>query len=204
MNHKVQNVEELFFSAQHLYNNVVSGVPSGADGMLRDLAQAVDVLKENWKGADAGVKIQEIVSVHNELVEVRNALAILARDSSSVASNYRRIQLENGAPFGELQAINITEKNDLPAYVDNADTIDINPEADLGRSLVDSVRDAIDGFILDSKKTKDDILGNWQVGTGRNNADDAFSKFEGNAKKNKDKLLDVSSNITKALQNYQF
>ena len=141
---------------------------------------------------------------HNELVEVRNALALLARDSSSVASNYRRIQLENGAPFGELQAINVTEKNDLPAYVDNADTIDINPEADLGRSLVDSVRDAIDGFILDSKKTKDDILGNWQVGTGRNNADDAFSKFEANAKKNKDKLLDVSSNITKALQNYQF
>ena len=133
MNHKVQNVEELFFSAQHLYNNVVSGVPSGADGMLRDLAQAVDVLKENWKGADAGVKIQEIVSVHNELVEVRNALALLARDSSSVASNYRRIQLENGAPFGELQAINVTEKNDLPAYVDNADTIDIN------RSFAESI-----------------------------------------------------------------
>ena len=92
----------------------------------------------------------------------------------------------------------------MPDHVDTADTIDINPEADLGRSLVDNVRDSIDNFILDSKKIKDDILGNWQVGTGRNNADDAFEKFEGNAKKNKDKLLDVSSNITKALQNYQF
>ena len=204
MNHKVNNVEELFFSAQHLYNNIVCGVPSGADGMLADLAQAVDVLENNWKGADAGEKIQEIVSVHNELVEVRNALALLARDSSSVASNYRRIQLENGAHFGELQALNVSEKVDLPDYVDTADTIDINPEADLGRSLVDNVRDSIDNFILDSKKIKEDILGNWQVGTGRNNADDAFLKFEGNAKKNKDKLLDVSVNITKALQNYQF
>ena len=126
------------------------------------------------------------------------------REILSVASNYRRIQLENGAHFGELQALNVNEKVDLPDHVDTADTIDINPEADLGRSLVDNVRDSIDNFILDSKKIKDDILGNWQVGTGRNNADDAFEKFEGNAKKNKDKLLDVSSNITKALQNYQF
>ncbi len=204
MNHKVQNVEDLYYDAQHLYNNVVCGVPTGADGMLRDLSQAVEVLKNNWKGADAGVKIQEIISVHNELIEVRNALALLARDSSKVASNYRRIQLENGAPFGELLPINVTEKTNLENYVDNADTIDINPEAELGKNLVDNVRDAIDGFILDSRKTKDDILGNWQVGTGRNNADEAFYKFESNAKKNKDKLLDVSVNITKALQNYQF
>lgn len=204
MNHKVENVEELYLNAEHLYNNVVCGDTTGADGMLRNLSQAVEILKNNWKGADAGVKIQEIITVHNELVEVRNALAALSRDSSKVASNYRRIQLENGAPLGELYALNVTEVAEKEAYADNADTIDINPEADNGRKLVDEVRDAIDGFIIDSKKTKDDILGNWQIGTGRNDADEAFNKFESNAKKNKDKLLDVSTNITRALQNYQF
>ena len=204
MNHKVENVEELYLNAEHLYNNVVCRDTTGADGMLRNLSQAVEILKNNWKGADAGVKIQEIITVHNELVEVRNALAALSRDSSKVASNYRRIQLENGAPLGELYALNVTEVAEKEAYADNADTIDINPEADNGRKLVDEVRDAIDGFIIDSKKTKDDILGNWQIGTGRNDADEAFNKFESNAKKNKDKLLDVSTNITKALQNYQF
>ena len=204
MNHKVENVEELYLNAEHLYSNVVCGDTQGADGMLRNLSQAVEILKNNWKGADAGVKIQEIITVHNELVEVRNALAALSRDSSKVASNYRRIQLENGAPLGELYALNVTEVAEKEAYADNADTIDINPEADNGRKLVDEVRDAIDGFIIDSKKTKDDILGNWQIGTGRNDADEAFNKFESNAKKNKDKLLDVSTNITRALQNYQF
>lgn len=204
MNHKVENVEELYLNAQHLYNNVVCGDTTGADGMLQNLSQAVEILKNNWKGADAGVKIQEIITVHNELIEVRNALALLARDSSKVASNYRRIQLENGAPLGELQALNVSEKTEKESYADNADKIDINPEADNGRKLVDEVRDAIDGFIIDSKKTKDDILGNWQIGTGRNDADEAFNKFESNAKKNKDKLLDVSTNITRALQNYQF
>lgn len=204
MNHKVENVEELYLNAEHLYSNVVCGDTPGADGMLRNLSQAVEILKNNWKGADAGVKIQEIITVHNELVEVRNALAALSRDSSKVASNYRRIQLENGAPLGELYALNVTEVAEKEAYADNADTIDINPEADNGRKLVDEVRDAIDGFIIDSKKTKDEILGNWQIGTGRNDADEAFNKFESNAKKNKDKLLDVSTNITRALQNYQF
>lgn len=204
MNHKVQNVEELYRDAEYLYAIVVCGTTNGADEMLGDLQQAVEILKNNWKGADAGVKIQEIVSVHNELIEVRNALALLARDSSKVASNYRRIQLENGAPLGELIDINVSEKTILPDYVDTADTIDINPEADGGRALVDAVRDAIDGFILEARKTKDNILGNWQIGTGRNNADEAFNKFESNAKQNKDKLLDVSANITRALQNYQF
>ena len=73
MNHKVQNVEELYRDAEYLYATVVCGTTNGADEMLGDLQQAVEILKNNWKGADAGVKIQEIVSVHNELIEVRNA-----------------------------------------------------------------------------------------------------------------------------------
>ena len=203
MNHKLDNVEQLYSDASYLYTTVVSG-NSGADGMIRELSQAVEILKTNWKGADAGLKIQEVISVCNELVEVRNALAVLAKDSSIVASNYRRIQLENGVPFGELSPINISDKSPLDEHTDVADTIDINPEADMGRALIDSVRDSIDNFILDAKKTKDDILNNWKVGTGRNNADEAFYKFESNANKNKEKLESVSSNITKALQNYAF
>ena len=109
MNHKVQNVEELYRDAEYLYATVVCGTTNGADEMLGDLQQAVEILKNNWKGADAGVKIQEIVAVHNELVEVRNALALLARDSSKVASNYRRIQIENGAPLGDLIDINVSD-----------------------------------------------------------------------------------------------
>ena len=50
----------------------------------------------------------------------------------------------------------------------------------------------------------DEIMGNWTVGSGRTAALDAFNSFSANVNKYKETLSEVSSNITKALQNYTF
>lgn len=204
MNHKVLNVDTLHTDATYLYTSVVMGGETSADTMITNLASAIQNLQVNWKGADAGVNIQSIIEVHNELVTVRNALANLAKDSSVVAVNYRNIQIENNAPFGALDPVIITEKSALEGYTDTADTIDINPEAENGRVLVVRAKDAIDSFISEARKSKTNILDNWLVGTGRNNADDAFTSFENNAKSNKEKLEEVSQTITNAIKNYSF
>lgn len=204
MDHRLRNVEQLDADSRYLYTNVVMGGKSSADTMIANLAVAIEVLKTNWKGADAGVNIQNIVEVHNELVKVRNALAKLAKDSSTVAANYRDIQIRNGAPLPDLVPVMTTDKVFLPNYTDNADTIDINPAADGGRILIVNTKDAIDDFISEARRTKDEILGNWLVGTGRGDADEAFAAFEANAKNNKDKLELTSRVITTALRNYSF
>lgn len=204
MDHRLRNVEQLDTDSRYLYTNVVMGGKSSADTMIANLAVAIEVLKTNWKGADAGVNIQNIVEVHNELVKVRNALAKLAKDSSTVAANYRDIQIRNGAPLPDLVPVMTTDKVFLPNYTDNADTIDINPAADGGRILIVNTKEAIDDFISEARRTKDEILGNWLVGTGRSDADEAFAAFEANAKNNKDKLELTSRVITTALRNYSF
>ena len=204
MDHKVRNVDQLDVDSRHLYTNVVMGGKSSADTMIANLAVAIQVLKTNWKGADAGVNIQNIIEVHNELVTVRNALAKLAKDSSAVAANYRNIQIRNGAPLPDLVPVMITDKVFLPNHTDTADTIDINPAADGGRVLIVNTKNAIDDFISEARRIKDDILDNWLVGTGRSDADEAFATFEANAKKNKDKLELTCQVITTALRNYSF
>ena len=204
MDHKVANVQQLHDDAMYLYNNLVVGGENSADYILNNLSQSVDNLKSNWKGRDAGVRIQEIIEVHNAMVTVRNALAQLSSDSSRVAVNYRNIQIANGAGLDELAVINFDTKSRLTEHTDTADTIDINPQAEVGRNLIDGANNALDTFRVEVKTRYDDIMGNWTVGSGRNAAKDAFDSFSANVNKYKETLTEVSSNITKALQNYNF
>ena len=78
MNHKVKGVQELYASAEQLYKDGVTGGESSADGIIKNLVQGIENLKQNWKGMDAGLRIQEVINVHNSMIVVRNNLASLA------------------------------------------------------------------------------------------------------------------------------
>lgn len=202
MNHKVENVQKLHEDAVYLYNNVVVGGESSADSILNNLSQGIENLKNNWKGKDAGLRIQEVVRVHNAMVAVRNALASLAADSSKVAANYREIQIANGAGEEPLTSLSFEVKTILSDYSDTADTIDINSAAESGKSLIDSANNSIETFECAVKTKYDDIMSNWTLGSGRENAQEAFDSFVANVSRYKEILANVSSNIAKALQNY--
>lgn len=204
MNHKVNNVQKLHDDAMYLYNHVVVGGETSADSILNNLAQGIENLKVNWKGKDAGLRIQEVIRVHNAMIAIRNALAQLAVDSSKVAANYREIQNANGAGMETLGTLSFETKTILGDYSDNADTIDINPNADAGKRFIDNGNNAMDQFVSAVKLKYSDIMENWQAGTGRDAAQTAFDSFVTNVNTYKQTLADVSSNITKALQNYTF
>ena len=46
MNHKVRNVQELYVSAEQLYKQGVTGGDSSADGIIRNLVQGIENLKQ--------------------------------------------------------------------------------------------------------------------------------------------------------------
>lgn len=204
MNHKVNNVQMLHDDAMYLHNNLVVGGEAGADSILNSLNQAIENLKANWKGKDAGYRIQEVIGVHNAMVTVRNALDQLAVDSSKIAVNYREIQNANGAGLETLGTLAMEVKTFLGDYSDTADTVDINPLAESGKNAIDTANNALDTFISDVRARYNSIMENWTLGTGRDAAQGAFEMFMSNANKYKETLTEVSSNITKALQNYTF
>ena len=204
MNHKVNNVQMLHDDAMYLHNTIVVGGECSADSILNNLNQGIENLKSNWKGKDAGYRIQEVVGVHNAMISVRNALAQLAADSSKVAANYREIQNANGAGLETLTTVSADVKTFLGEYSDTADTIDINPMAEAGKKHLDVANNALDTFISDVNTRYNSIMENWTLGTGRDAAQGAFESFMSNANKYKETLAEVSANITKALQNYTF
>ncbi len=204
MNHKVRNVQELYISAEQLYREGVAGGEASADGILSNLVQGIENLKQNWKGTDAGVRIQEVIKVHNSMVNVRNSLALLSVESSKIAVGYREIQMANGARLDTLAPINTELKNNLGDYFDGADTIDINPDAAVGKNFIDRANNALDTFEATVRTKYNEIMGNWLAGSGRSEAESAFNTYMSNVKQYKQKLSEVSENITNALQNYSF
>ena len=141
MNHKVNSVQALHDDAYGLYNNVVVGSGDySADTIIMNLSSGIQILKGCWEGKDAGTQINNVITVYNAMIGVRNALAALASESSKVASNYREIQNSNGAGLEDLNIITYESKVFLDTYTDEADTIDINAEVNKNASPKDHIR----------------------------------------------------------------
>ena len=205
MNHKVNSVAQLHADATGLFNNgVTGGQNTSADTIISNIMAGINNLKGCWEGKDAGVQIQNLVVVHNAMVEIRNALGQLSVDASKIAKNYREIQNANGAGLEELGALNCEPRSKTEDYSDTRDTINITPDANNGKAKVDAANDAMDGFIQEVKKYYNAIMENWTVGTGREQAQEAFESFLANSNRYKETLSNVSGSITQALTNYNF
>ena len=178
MNHKGQNVQKLYDDSMNLYNKVVRET---ADSIIDNLKSGISTLKNTWEGKDAGVQIQNVIEVCNAMIVLRNALCQLAQNASGIAANYRSIQNANRANLEVLTPIQ---------------------EAMTGKGKIDAANNSIDGFISNVRRSCDDIMNNWQIGTGREEANEAFGEFLSKSNKYKQTLNSVSSSITDALKNY--
>lgn len=205
MDHKVLNVTQLYDDASTLFKeHCTGGGDSSADGIINNLSAGIENLKSCWEGKDAGKQIQNVVEVHNAMVGIRNVLAKLSADACDVAITYREIQNANGAGLESLQPITANEIVTIPDYSDDRDTINITPDANTGKAKIDVANQSIERFISNFRNCYDNIMENWQVGTGRDQAQAAFEDFMSNAQTYKAKLSEVSESISTALANYSF
>lgn len=204
MQHRVNNVEELYDCAMVLYKNVVIGADFSADSILYNLNQGIENLKMNWKGIDAGLRIQELINVYNKMIVVRNSLAKLAIVTSKTASNYRDIQITNGGKYDQLLVLRDEQKTMLGEYTDTNDMISINASAVDGKKFIDIANYSIDTFAVMARYKHDEIIENWISGSGRDIVLEAYDDFFNNLNHYKYILHNVSQNIDKALQNYVF
>ena len=104
----------------------------------------------------------------------------------------------------EIQRLHYSDKGKLEDYTDNKDTIDISPEAEQGKNNIEAVVNSMDTFITNVNTKYNEIMDNWTQGTGRNNADQAFTEFLNKAAEYKKTLTGVSDTIANALKNYTF
>ncbi len=204
MNHKVNSVADLHDSATNLYTKVVIGSePSSAASMILNLKEGIENLKNSWEGMDAGTQINNVVTVYNAVVKIKNVLAALSVETSKIAADYRAIQRANGANLAELISVKEEAPDTvMPEYSDTRDTVNITPDAVSGKAKVDAAKDAMDAFLSNVKKYFDEIMENWTAGPKRDEAKQLFDEFMAGGPHYKELLEEVSTSITTALQNY--
>ena len=177
MNHEVKNVQLLHEDADALYRNVIIGSSSySADTIISNLSSSVNILKNYWKGKDAGIQIENVIRVHNAMIEIRKMLVLLATLTSKIAADYRDVQNANGAGLNTLSALSGDSKSLLQDYSDNTDTVNITSEANEGKIKIDAANNAIDEFISESKKYYNNIMQNWISGPQREEIVTGFEK----------------------------
>lgn len=205
MNHKVMNLQNLHDSSMRLYNNCIVGGAGSADSILFNLNSAVDNLKANWKGMDAAIAIRKVVVVYNAMLKIKKHLGNLSVASSKVAADYRKIQIHNGATLEEFSPVRFDDSGvSIVEDVDgNSDVIEIKPDVENAKRLIDTALDELDTFITNADNICKEITDNWQAGDGRDTAVDAFNTFMSNSNIYKNNLSDVSADITTALNNYK-
>lgn len=203
MNHKVLNVSELHRYAKELFDrSVVGSGDSSADMIISNLDEGIQILKNTWKGKDAGVQIQNVVSVYNGMVALRNELSILAASTTKIAADYREIQNMNGVRGESLTTVSADSKTTMDDYSDTRDTVDITAEANNGRMKIEAAKNGLERFEVEVRNSLTEIMNNWQAGSGRDKAVELFDGFQSQVGKYKTVLGEVSQSITTAIQNY--
>ena len=203
MNHKVLNVSELHRYAKELFDrSVVGGGDSSADTIISNLGEGIQILKNTWKGKDAGVQIQNVVTVYNGMVALRNELAVLAASTTKIAADYREIQNMNGVRGESLTTVSADSKTVMDDYSDTRDTVDITAEANNGRMKIESAKNGLERFEVEVRNSLTEIMNNWQAGSGRDKAVELFDGFQSQVGKYKTVLGEVSQSIATAIQNY--
>ncbi len=205
MNHKVNSVANLYSSAEALQKNIVRGSQdTSAATIIHNLKEGIDNLEANWEGHDAGIQINNVVTVYNAMTKIKEMLDSLAVEASKISSDYRAIQKANGANNLEELAVLREEAPvaKLAEYTDTRDTINITPGATTGKNKIDAASNAIDGFIADVRRNFDDIMNNWTAGPKREEAKQVFEEFVANSKKYKELLNETSTSVATSLKNY--
>ena len=204
MNHKVISVAELYSDSKMLLNNVNGGQEASVDTILNNLRDGINNLKTYWEGADAGVQIEKVIVAFNAMAQIGNVLASLSVSASQVASKYRNIQIANQAnleSFAELSYVPFQMQDD---YTDQRDTVNISNEANDGKRKIDIANEEINVFIENINRLYNKIMDNWVAGTGRDDAQAAFTDFIKKSNVYRENLSSVSTSITNALKNYTF
>lgn len=203
LNHKVENVGKLLEDSKNLLENITNGASNSAYGIIKYLDDSYTILTGCWKGMDAGVQINNIVTVYNAMVTFRRNMADMAIFAHSIGIHYREIQSLNGAnvevPAPINDGVSVSAKAE---YHDNTDTIDITPEAMTAKNKLDIAKNSFEDLKSSFASLKNAILSNWTAGDRHDEFEGIFQDFESSFKKYEELLNEVCETITKALANY--
>jgi len=201
MDQSIENLDSLYDSTVNIHSNILGQT---GEHILEDLYNAINNLKNNWHGRDAGVQIQGLTTVYNEFIDIYNDLQFISVGMSKVCRNYRNIQIAYKTQKEEKNVLTHNEKEHMPNHVDADDRIDINVAVKNSVNMLENAISSYEDFMNKNKMTYNDIINNWTIGYGRDKLLDLYDSFFNREEVYKKGLNTVTNSIRTALDNYVF
>ena len=201
MDQSIENLDSLYDNTVNIYSNILGQT---GEHILENINGAINDLKTNWHGRDAGVQIQGLTTVYNEFIDIYNNLELISVGMSKICRNYRNIQVAFKTQKEEKNILTYNKKTHMLDYTDTDDRIDINEEVKNSVSKLESAISSYDSFMKQNKMMYDNIINNWTTGYGRDKLLDLYDSFFSKEEVYKEGLNIVTNSIKTALDNYVF
>ena len=169
--------------------------------LLNDLKTEIENLKRDWVGTDATSNINDLIAEFNDLQKFLN----MSLSSTSLAmSKFVEMQEVRKANFGGGQVGDVRKlkENDLtiePVQPTEKYYIDPNIAVDY-KNLVD-ICERLKQFRTSYVQDRDEIMGNWTKGNGREKIVEVFGMVDDVSTKIEKKINEVLVNLEQAIKN---
>ena len=170
--------------------------------LISSLETDVSNLKVNWKGNDATVHINNLIKVHDALVEVVTSAKALTSAAGASMSAIQKVRNANGGS-GAIGA-------DLPSNEPQHNAIQIvtetneyycKPAAEGDYNTLVEICTNFNSFKEDFIAKKDELMSNWTAGCNHEVAVSKFNEFAENSDTYYSILTSAKDNLQTAISN---
>lgn len=198
MNIQVTNLDQGYTQCEEL-NTLVS---TTGTKLLGDLGTDITNLKAHWKGNDATVHINNLITVYEGLVSTITSAKQITAAAGSQMIAIQQVRQANGGSgsIGSELSASAPESN---TYTRNEETLEYycDPAARGDLSLLEEICNTFNTFKSQFVSDKDALMSNWTAGANHEEAVSCFNNFIENADTFYSYLTNAKENLSTAVSN---
>ena len=180
---------------------IYSLIKNEGANLLSNIKYACDGLRIHWKGTDATLHINQLVSVYDGVdtfvTETGNDMSFATEKIIEV----QEVRRANGASGRVGDPLSKVERSETPAKVDDTSEYYCMPEASNELKLLIQICEQFDTFTDRIRTSSNEMLQNWTSGNERDKVVRNFSKFEEDSVEYKRLITESKDALEKAIAN---
>ncbi len=199
MNFQASNLDAAYDTLSSL-NTLAS---TNGQNLVNNLKSLTIRLKNDWKGNDAMVHINNLIDVYTGVATIVENVHIIAHNASGPIVQAQEIRNSNGG-VGNVGSVIVPGNSAFETLEKLGTTTEyfVDPAAapqDL--TTLTAEKGAFERFATEFTRLKDELLNNWTSGLNREKAVADFEQFEADIAKYKSIFEDAEANLTIAVNN---
>ena len=199
MNFQASNLDMAYETLNSL-NNLAS---TNGQNLVNNLKNLIARLKNDWKGSDATVHINNLIDVYTGVSTIVENVHIVAHNASAPIVQAQTIRNSNGG-VGNIGVVIPSGSGAIEVIETLASTTEYFVDSMAAPNDLVSLtaeKGAFDRFCTEFTRLKEELLSNWTSGSNREKAIADFEQFEADSTKYRGFFSEAEANLTIAVNN---